>query len=747
MRKLMWFAIGFGAACAFCAYAWICDGLILPGIVFAVLFAAGLLGGRRIPKLKIAGVVCLGISLGLFWFQGYCDQYLEKASALDGKLADVKAYCTDYSYQTDYGTAVEGFLYLDGKPCRAKFYVNSDVEMEPGDVLSGCFKLRVTTQDSEKGATYHQGKGIFLLGYQKEDAELLKVTRRPLWAYPAVLRQQLVQIIESSFPEDTAGFAKALLLGDRTDISYELNTAFKVSGIMHIIAVSGLHVTILFTLINMLCFKRRWFVGLLGIPVLLLFAAVAGFTPSITRACIMQCLMIGATLFNKEYDGPTELSFAVLVMLIVNPLVITSVSFQLSVGCMIGIFLFQKKIYDWLCEKLGCGKKNLLASIKRWFAASVSVTLSATSLTTPLSAFYFGAVSIVGVLTNLLTLWAVSFIFYGIILVCLLSVFAPTAGVVCAGAVSWLIRYVLLIAETLASLPLAAVYTRSIYIVAWLVFCYVLLGVFLLSKEKKPGLLAACAAFGLALSVGASWLEPRTDDLRLTVLDVGQGQSIIFQSDGKTYLVDCGGDYDTDAADLAAETLLSQGIYKIDGLILTHFDRDHAGGAAYFLSRIPADCIYMPDLSDESGTRQALEALYPEHVVPIDEDIQIYYDSTVISIYASPVPDSDNDGSLAVLFQREKCDILVTGDRSGFGERLLLKDADIPELDILVAGHHGSKNSTCVELLSATKPKLVAISVGENSYGHPAAELLERLDQYGCAVYRTDLHGNLTFRR
>ena len=131
----------------------------------------------------------------------------------------------------------------------------------------------------------------------------------------------------------------------------------------------------------------------------------------------------------------------------------------------------------------------------------------------------------------------------------------------------------------------------------------------------------------------------------------------------------------------------------------------------------------------------------------IQEVIQLFYGDTSLSIYPSLVPESDNNGSLAVLFRRDNCDILITGDRNGFGERLLLKEAEIPELDILVAGHHGSADSTCEELLSATKPAIVAISVGDNSYGHPSAEALDRLQRYGCTVYRTDLHGNLIFRR
>ena len=100
------------------------------------------------------------------------------------------------------------------------------------------------------------------------------------------------------------------------------------------------------------------------------------------------------------------------------------------------------------------------------------------------------------------------------------------------------------------------------------------------------------------------------------------------------------------------------------------------------------------------------------------------------------------------MFDTEKCDILITGDRDGFGERSLLRHADIPDVDVLVAGHHGSKHATCEELLSAVRPEIVCISAGkDNSFGHPAPELLERLENFGCTVYRTDLHGDILIRR
>ena len=746
MRKLMWFTLGIAAACALCAYLWLTKGVWILALCAAALTVPVVVFSRRVKRFRCVAVALLGFAAGLFWFQLYSANYLSLAADLDGKLGNTTAYCTDYSYETPYGTAVEAVLRLKGKPVRAKFYVSGKIDMEPGDVLRGVFEFRVTTPDGADEPTSHQGKGIFLLGYQEEDAELLKLVEPPKWTFPARLRRNVLNVLQTYFPEDTASFAKALLLGDRTGIDYRTDTAFKLSGISHIIAVSGLHVTILFTLINMLCFKRRWLVAVVGIPVLMLFAAMAGFSPSISRACIMQCLMIVAMLLNREYDGPTELAFSCLVMLLANPLAITSVSFLLSVGCMTGIFLFNPRISDYLTDKLIGKKKAQLHKLKRWLANSVSVTLSAMVFTTPLAALYFDAVSMIGVLTNLLTLWIISFIFYGMILVCILAFFWPMAASAVAWIVSWPIRYVLTVSRILAAFPLSAVYTASIYIVIWLVFCYILLAVFLFMRKKRPVTLFCCAVISLCIALCASWIEPQTDDCRMTVLDVGQGQCIILQSEGKTYLVDCGGSDGEEAADAAAERLLSQGIFRLDGAILTHFDADHSGGMEYLMSRIPVDTLFVPYCVDEDGVLDRLTPLAGQ-VMELNENLILTYGKTSLSIFAPVVPDSGNESSLAILFRHENCDILITGDRSDFGERMLLKTAEIPRVDILVVGHHGSRHSTCQELVNATRPKLAVISVGENRYGHPAQEVLDRLALVGCQVYRTDIHGNIVLRR
>ena len=742
MRKLMWFTIGFALSCGLCAYG-LPDSWIIPGMAaWTLAMLAAALLSKNWKRARGVGTACLGCVLGLGWYLIFQAAYLSPVSALDNVQMEAVLTASDYSYETDYGIGVDGFVEIQGKTYQVRAYLDGDQMVEPGDSIRGRFRFRVTAPDGERASSYYQGKGIFLLAYQKEDASVVTPEETPWWCAIPRLRAWIQSVLQDSFTETDSAFAKALLLGDTTNLSYETDTDLKISGIRHVAAVSGLHISILFALISAVTFRKRYLTALVGLPALLLFAALAGFTPSVVRACIMSGLMLLAMLFGREYDSPTALAFAVLAMLAVNPLTITSVSFQLSVASVAGILMFQPPIQNWMKTRFKA-QKGIAKRLQSWVTGSVSVTLSAMTFTTPLSAYYFSTVSLVGVVTNLLTLWIISFVFYGLMAVCAVSLFWQAGAAWLGKAISVPIRYVLSVAGLMADLPLAAEYTKSVYVVAWLVFCYVLLVVFLLQKKRRPALLGCCAVVGLCLALLASWVEPRMDGCRVTVLDVGQGQSILLQSEGRTYLIDCGGDNGEDAADTVAETLLSQGIIRLDGIILTHYDADHAGGLEPLLTRVQTDLLLVPDTVDAKAFPQVEGT-----VCYVDEDVEISFGGAKITVFGPIYSGSSNENSLCVLFETENCVILVTGDRSEFGERMLMRRVELPDVDLLIAGHHGSKTSTSEELLQTVTPETVIISVGANNlYGHPAAELLERLEEFGCDVYRTDINGTILYRR
>lgn len=742
MRTLMWFTMGFTAACGLCAYgsghAWMLPMAAATIILFAAVM--GITGKRKLLPHFIA--VLAGCLVGSLWFGAYHFAYLRPVTTLDGQEMHLTVTASDYSYDTGYGTAADSIMTIAGRPYQTRVYLTEQMELKPGDTVEGVFRLRLTAPDERQDSTYYQGKGIFLLAYQRQEVSISSAGEIPRWCFPAMLRQRITTILEAVFPSDASPFAKALLLGDGRDLDYSVDTAFKISGIRHIIAVSGLHISILYGLVCLVTLRRRFLTAAVGMPVLLLFAAVAGFTPSVTRACIMVLLMLLAMVFDREYDAPTALAFAVLVMLVVNPLAVTSVSLQLSAGCVAGILLFNQPINSWLKGRFP-KKKGLPAKLTGMLCSSISVTLSSMTLVTPLSAFYFGTVSLVSVLTNLLTLWVVNLVFNGLVVVCVLYLLNAGIAGVLANILAWPIWYVLFMAKTLAKLPLAAVYTRSIYIVLWLIFAYMLLAAFLLMKKKQPGILLCCGTVGLCIALLASWWEPLMTDSRITMLDVGQGQAILLQSEGRTFLVDCGGDSDTKTADIIAETLLSQGVSHLDGIVVTHYDKDHSGALHNLLTRIDADYLFLPDTQNDM-----ISPDFSGETVYVWDDMELSFGTARMMIYGPVYSGLDNENSLCVLFDTEKCDILITGDRSAFGERMLLRYRELPDVDILVAGHHGAAESTSEQLLNAVQPETVLISTAkDNIYGHPAEKLLQRLRDYGCTIYRTDQHGTITIGR
>lgn len=745
MRKLMWFAIGFVIACILGAYFFSGVFLWIPLIISAIAGAFCYGNKDKYTWCKITTLIVLGCVVGAVWMLLFDAFYISTARSYDGTKQTHIVEVTDYSEPTDYGVAANGKLTLEHKSYNVKIYLPFSTELKPGDRVEGNVSLRVTTEGGRYVSTHHQGKGTFFLAYADDDAVVMPVEEIPTKYFAAVLRRNILHTIDIMFPEDTLAFARALLLGDTSKLSYEMDTAFKLSGIRHVIAVSGLHVSILFSLAYMLVGKRRILTALVGIPVLFLFAAIAGFTPSILRACLMQMLMILAMLLNKEYDPPTALAFAVLAMLVCNPLAVTSVSLQLSAGCMIGIFLFSGRISKVFLEKRGKGK-GLRAKIYRWIVGSVSVTIGAMVTTTPLCAYYFETISLVGVLTNLLTLWLISFIFYGIMTACIAGAVWLPIGKGIAWLISWCIRYVLVVAKFLGGIQIAAVYTCSLYILLWLVFAYVLIAVFLVSKRKRPFLFTGCIVFTLIISIALSWIEPRMDHYRITVLDVGQGQCILLQTRNCNYIVDCGGDSDTGAADTVAQMLASQGVNRVDGLILTHYDSDHAGGVYHLLTRVSADKLYLPT-GDSQFFIEGLNHKDRDNAVLVTEDLVLKDEELSVSLFPSKNTKENAETSMGILFQIENYDILITGDMDASGERALIKRTSLPELELLFVGHHGSNTSTSWDLLETTRPNAAVISVSKkNHYGHPTENVLNKLKIFGCKVYRTDIQGTIIFR-
>lgn len=746
MRRLLWFTLGFGGICLICVYFLWGRTLWFPAAICGCAWILLRFIGMKWERACPLAALFLGCCAALLWFSFFKAVYLGPVLTLDGQKVSVTVIASEYSGKSQYGDRVSGWFLWEGKPYQISLSLKKGVSLAPGDEVTAEFLIRLTVPEGEKESLYQSGSGLFLLGTQKSDAVIDSSSQDAWFLIPQKAANRLRDILEACLPKDTAPFAKALLLGDTDGLDYETDTALKLSGIRHVAAVSGLHVGLLYGIIRTLTFRKRWLTALVGIPVLAFFAAMAGFSPSVSRACLMTGLAIMADAFLKEYDSLSALSFGVLVLLLLNPFSAASVSLQLSVASVVGILIFYPGLHQWYQKKTAkLPRKGILGSVIRWFGSSVGISMSAMVLTTPLSALYFGTISLIAVVTNLLTLWCIMFIFCGTAFLCCAGLLWLPAGLFLGKLLAWPIRYVLFIAKVLSRFPFAAVYTRSGWITGWLILSYFLLVVFLLRK-KKPVFYACVCTGGLAAALFFSWWIPRQDDFRATVLDVGQGQCILLQSRGSSYLVDCGGGSGTAAADAAAEMLLSQGVHRLDGIILTHLDQDHINGLSYLLTRVETRTLL---LSPAEEADLIYELPSQDAAVSYVDCVQTIPSGTgTLILYPPDAGSKENDNCICVLFAVENYDILITGDRTATGEWDLVRNTELPYVDILIAGHHGSKYSTSQFLLDAVKPETVVISVGKNNiYGHPAPELLERLELYHCRIFRTDLDGTVVFRR
>ena len=261
-----------------------------------------------------------------------------------------------------------------------------------------------------------------------------------------------------------------------------------------------------------------------------------------------------------------------------------------------------------------------------------------------------------------------------------------------------------------------------------------------------PVCLSLILLYGSALLVRAGW----DDDLRLTVLDVGQGESVVLTCGPRSTVVDCGGSFIThDAGSEAVSFLRGQQRRRIDALILTHLHSDHVNGAEKLLEQMRVETLYLPAQPDEDGYLPGILSAAAERgtrVVFVTEDLRLALGELELTIWAPLLPGDENENCMIVMARQDDFEAFITGDSLSAAERLLVSRCELPDSEVLVVGHHGSATSTGAEFLEAIRPDAALISVGYNTYGHPSAKVLERLERYHIPVFRTDRDGTITVK-
>lgn len=530
-----------------------------------------------------------------------------------------------------------------------------------------------------------------------------------------------------------SGLPKALLLGERTDIDEDTLADFRDAGIAHILAISGLHISLMMG-IFLFCLRlarvpvkvQFWII----LIVLIVYCRFLSFSASVIRASVMTCVLLFSRTHRRQRDSLTSLAAAFVLVLILRPLDLFSVGFQLSFLAVLGLILLGDRLRTLLKERGRFIDKVV---------AAYSATVAATAFTAVPSINTFHRFSLVSFLAGPLAIAYVGILLTLYLVVIFLAALWYPAAQVLVPWINMLTGFFTRATDVFASLPYAVI--NAPHIAAWWTAA-IYAGFFLLSRytlfaAKKKWISGAAM---LMLCVALTFVT-QTRGVKYTQFAVGNADAAVIEDGSRTYVIDAG----DHGGDLAGY-LMSTG-REVDALFITHLHQDHVGGIVQLLeARVPIHTIFLP-----SGALKAREVAYGQSILELAANAGI----PVREISAGETMQGDkvnmrvlwpyeersypgldaNDNSMVLLWRMDGVDLISTGDLSGTYEHYAAFPAQM-----LKVAHHGSKTATGAAFLERINPQIAFISSAASNE-RATAEVEQRLQNVGCAIYTTQETG------
>jgi competence protein ComEC len=551
---------------------------------------------------------------------------------------------------------------------------------------------------------------------------------------------KVTQIIQQWIGGDEAMVVIGMIIGDKTEIPENIEKSFKINGVAHILAISGLHVGFLVALLMAVLkvlHTRKGSTFIIITLVLIGYCLLTGARPSTIRATIMAVILLGGYSLGRRADSVNALAVAALVILLIKPLDLFDVGFQLSFAAVLAIILFSRRI------------ARRLAFLLPIVAQSIAVVIAAQIGTIPVMAYHFNTFSVMAFFAN------VPFVFLAGMIVMLsfvLLIVAPVpfinagVGIVIKALVALLTKC----SEGLSQLPWAM---RSVCSPSMMMLIGIGILAWLLSRECPKKVVKWRYHLSVVVAVLVCvWLygAPKLDHrAQMTVLDVGQGDAIHIQTpDDKNILIDTGGvdswytgNFEP-GADVVVPYFLKNGSKTIDLLILTHAHADHIGGVPAVIESLNVKTVIVAEAN-----------WYQEKLVGYDGDILEVQAGdvlnnrttklTVLNPSWATLGEGDNNDSIVIMLEMNGVNILLTGD-----SETPVCDQIAPQIDqanIIKVPHHGGNSSMSVAYFNHVNAQVAIASCGENNvYGHPHAEIVDAYTRKGTAFYQTDEQGAVT---
>ena len=615
--------------------------------------------------------------------------------------------------------------------------------IQPGCRIKGLGTVKEFSTATNPGGydekSYQYGKGIFLT-LEHFEPELIEKPEVPVRAMLYRLRNRLSSVYESVLEEKNASLADAMVLGDKKSLDADIKQLYQRNGIAHLIAISGLHIAMIGgTLYQFIrkCLGSYPVAAVIGIAFIVLYGIMTGLSGATCRAVIMLIISIGADVKGRRYDSITAITIALVLMLAENPYQISQVGFLLSFGAILGIAL--------VCPAW----KKLFPQIPSWLDGLL-VSISVQLVILPVMLYYFYEIPVYGVLLNLIVVPLMSFLLAVLILCGITGCFLIEAAEVFSKPA----QLVFLIYEKLCSLseqlPFHTVCTGRPS-AGWMICYYLFLVLFLLlvyyrGKEK----ILMIPVMGICSLFVTFWMPSA---LQICMFDVGQGDGIYIKTPNRMNILIDGG---SSSKQKVGNYVLKNGVKYyggagLDYVFVSHSDSDHYSGISELLEEetIHIKNFVLPAVENPDEAYLELEAKAEQ------AGCQIYYmkkgDKLVLGDVTffcmnpeEKIYEDKNQGSLVILMSYRNFDMLFTGDMDEMVEREIMPFVT-DEIEVLKVAHHGSSTASSEAFLRKLSPDTACISVGANNrYGHPAEDVMTRLEKYCGNIYLTKENGAIT---
>lgn len=525
----------------------------------------------------------------------------------------------------------------------------------------------------------------------------------------------------------------------------EIKTSFQHSGLLHLLAASGMNVALIYGIWFFILSKLRVPFNITvssGIFIIIFYALMTGLGPSVLRATFMLIFILVGKLMDRDAHSISLLAFVALLMLIYNPAFINDVGFELSFVVTFGLLVMAPVVFE------------KVKFIPNWLSGAIFVPIIAQIWVAPIQMYYFNSFSLYSVFANIASLPFVTIISFGGFVSAVLALIKPIANQVCFLfdlVLNPILSILVFISNYFANLPHSLVQIPQPSVIQILLYYKIVLLITLLlmwTNDKKLTLITSA----LVLILGLSCIHIPSHNLETIAFDVQNADAFLIKTPQDKYFIIDSGEIaykggKTQAKMIILEYLKDHGIKNIDGFILTHFDSDHAGGAVDLIENLNIKTVYVNSLDDKSRLAKKIYKCVKNKkctkLVLAQNDSVVYKnDNLIIRQFISGLKDEENENSIITLISDKNFDELFMGDAgiAGFDK---IKQYLPQKVEILKVGHHGGKNVVNKAFLAQINPDVAIISTGLNNYGHPNGVTLDILKSNKVKVFRTDRQNSI----